>query len=261
MLLQKKPKVILLHGFLGSSLDWSDSLAGLEDLAEWVPLDLPGHGQDASLPTKFEDAFAKIAAVSVAPNQPLYLVGYSMGGRIALLWALANPGRVSRMVILSSHTGTDESASRWMFDQSWANRFSSEPLQTVIHDWYQQPLFTPLRQHSIFEKVLQKRALGNGHSLAAALLAFSVSKQGNLLPKVPLLPPTHWLFGEFDRSYRDLWCCLREKYHQSVKVIPKVGHALLVESPLSVQKSLSRTIRAAPVERRLLTVVDQPGQR
>ena len=87
---KRLPRIIFLHGFLGSGGDWLPLARTLCDDYCCVMVDLPGHGKASFRETPpsdgfFEqtvDALAELLRQSAFP--PSYLVGYSMGGRIAL---------------------------------------------------------------------------------------------------------------------------------------------------------------------------------
>lgn len=88
--------VVLLHGFLSSSLQWRGTLARCPDLRLIAP-DLPGHGLSALprqplTPARYTDALEawadrlRLGAVT--------LIGHSMGGMVAVDWAARHPSRV-----------------------------------------------------------------------------------------------------------------------------------------------------------------------
>lgn len=99
------PPVLLLHGW-GGSFDaiwrragWCEALAaaGREVLA----LDLPGHGMAAQShdPQAYADLASLLSERLPAVHGPLDIVGYSLGGKLALELALREPARVRRLVI------------------------------------------------------------------------------------------------------------------------------------------------------------------
>ncbi|PJJ55686.1 alpha/beta fold hydrolase [Compostimonas suwonensis] len=101
--------VILVHGLRTSATMWRSQLAALD--ARGIPataVDLPGHGSRLGERFTLESALATIGdAVSSAQTfsglRP-YLVGFSLGGYLAIEWAAANPGRVSGLLIAGSGT-------------------------------------------------------------------------------------------------------------------------------------------------------------
>ena len=100
-------RLVALHGFTGRGDDYGRLAAELPDEFELVAPDWPGHGAKGGLRDK--DAYALAAHLrlidAAAGEGPVDLLGYSMGGRIALHWALANPARVSRLILIGASPG------------------------------------------------------------------------------------------------------------------------------------------------------------
>ena len=83
--------VVCLHGFLGRGSDWEALAPRLGDVCLYA-LDLPGHGEAIGAPrtaSVFETAAASVmATLDAAGLGRVPLVGYSMGGRLALYLSL-----------------------------------------------------------------------------------------------------------------------------------------------------------------------------
>jgi len=95
------PVVLLIHGAAGTRLDWSAELRRLPN-AGVIAVDLPGHGK-SPLPgrTSITDYAADIVALLDALHLPqAVIVGHSMGGAVASLYAGARPARVQRLVCM-----------------------------------------------------------------------------------------------------------------------------------------------------------------
>jgi pimeloyl-ACP methyl ester carboxylesterase len=97
---------LLLHGFLDSGASWDDVAAPLAraGIAVYAP-DLRGFGASDRVDRggyyHFPDYVADVAQLitQIAPKR-LLLVGHSMGGTVACLYAAARPDRVDRLVLL-----------------------------------------------------------------------------------------------------------------------------------------------------------------
>lgn len=98
--------VILIHGLAASLFDWNDlipALAGAGYAA--YALDLLGHGQSHKPEHlgeyTIENVFAHFSAWldSLQLDKPLILVGHSLGGYIAIQYALCHPERVHALVL------------------------------------------------------------------------------------------------------------------------------------------------------------------
>src|SRR3954447_14564797 len=103
--------VVLLHGFAGTRHGW-DLVAERLHPERYRPLalDLRGHGGARDVrPITFAACVADVAAA--APER-FVLCGYSLGGPVALHAALAHPERVSRLLLVASTAGIDDSELR-----------------------------------------------------------------------------------------------------------------------------------------------------
>ncbi len=101
-----------LHGFLGSGRNLGSFAKRLQGLhPEWRPVlvDLPGHGSSSpvSTPSCLKDFAEPIHALidSLAPGQPVDVMGHSLGGRTALALAKAWPESLARVVLLDIAPG------------------------------------------------------------------------------------------------------------------------------------------------------------
>ena len=98
------PPLVLLHGAGGAADLWQPQLDGLADVARIVALDLPGHGPLGGRGKPSIAAYAEwLDGLLVAlGEEPPVLVGHSMGGAIAQTLALARPGRLAGLILVST---------------------------------------------------------------------------------------------------------------------------------------------------------------
>lgn len=99
-----RPPVVFLHGFGGHHGVWGEVRARLGADARAIAYDLPGHGASLALreavsPRKAAAAF--LADLRERGVAAFHLVGHSMGGAIATLMALAEPGRIASLTLLA----------------------------------------------------------------------------------------------------------------------------------------------------------------
>src|SRR5690242_21267669 len=95
--------LVLLHGFTGSAASWDDVVAALPGVHSVRPA-LLGHApeSDAARAVRtWSDEIARLGAL--LPPEPVHLVGYSLGARLALALALAlrSPGRLTHLTLIS----------------------------------------------------------------------------------------------------------------------------------------------------------------
>lgn len=104
------PPLVLLHGFAMHGGLFAPVLPALAGRARVHVVDLPGHGWSA--PVAPFDMGSIVAAVDAAidaatdgattRDEPLTVLGWSLGGQIAMRWALARPGRIAKLVLVAT---------------------------------------------------------------------------------------------------------------------------------------------------------------
>lgn len=100
------PDLVLVHGYTTTSEFWAQEAHRLSEKFRVVRFDLLGHGKSpAPLDAEYTiEAFASDVETLIGElhlENPV-LAGLSMGGAIALQVALANPGLVSKLVLVST---------------------------------------------------------------------------------------------------------------------------------------------------------------
>ncbi len=100
--------VLFIHGNLSSSTFWEETMLALpQGFAAFAP-DLRGYGQSAPLPVDatrgmrdFSDDLASIVSV-LGVAQPIHVVGHSLGGCIAMQFAIDHPQRLRRLALVAT---------------------------------------------------------------------------------------------------------------------------------------------------------------
>ncbi len=232
---------VLVHGFTGSSASWRaglvDGLAGAGLTP--VMVDLPGHGPEAGLtdPSRFtlESVLARIGA---AGSWPADLIGYSMGGRIALHFAAAFPERVRRLVLESASAGLEteaERAERRAADAALAARIVSEGMEWFVEHWEAQPLFEPRSRldPAILARERELRMRNDARSLAATLTGLGTGSLPSLWDRLGRIEtPTLLIAGELDGKFVQIAERMtRAMPHARMVVVPGAGHTVHLEAP------------------------------
>ena len=232
--------LVLLHGFLGSAADWEALMDGLApDLAS-LALNLPGHGTDPDpVPedATFEEVVEALHTFLAQIETPqIDLLGYSMGGRVALGLMTADPERIRRAVLVGASPGLDEEVereARTVADGALADALEEGPFEAWLEAWYEQPLFDDLRSAAGFGDMLARRRTGRPEALATALRALSPGRQPPLRQRLATCPVRALLIsGARDAKYTALNRGLAQAnpLFESVTV-PDAGHAPHLENP------------------------------
>jgi 2-succinyl-6-hydroxy-2,4-cyclohexadiene-1-carboxylate synthase len=251
---QELPKIVFLHGFLGSGSDWLPFAEKLNDRFCCVLVDLPGHGE-STIPENAEtEGFFMRTVDSLAGKirqlsaEPCVLAGYSMGGRIGLALALRYPELFSKALIISSSPGLrteEEKEVRRKSDEGIARKIERN-FEGFIRFWYDQPLFSTLKSHALFHEVEARRKKGSPEQLARALRLLGTGSQPSFWNDLPdCLLPILFCVGEKDEKYVEIGhqmekVCLAS----SLECFKGCGHTLHIENPELFLTCLERFIES-----------------
>lgn len=235
--------VVFLHGLLGSQHDWASCFAHLSILPQIRPLtlDLPCHGNSQQITCQhFSDLRQQLhTTLTELIDEPFWLVGYSLGGRIALDYSVhclnsQRLGTILEGTNIGLQTATERQA-RLENDQKWARRFQTEPIAHVLADWYQQPVFKGLTADKRLD-LITHRQQNCGERIAQMLLATSLATQDDF--------STHdwhnlyFLIGERDNKF----CQLATQHRLPHRLIENAGHNAHWENPLGFMQQLKQII-------------------
>jgi len=234
--------VILLHGFTGASDAWGSSIVDGLSTAGHRPalVDLPGHGRRAGStdPAEFTLDATCLSISAAGDGQPGPLAGYSMGGRIALAYAVRHPERVTRLVLESASPGLaseEERAARRASDEELALRLESWGIEAFVDHWESLPIFGTQRVLPPETRRAQReRRLSNDpHSLAAALRGLGTGALPSMWEALPGLDaPTLLIVGELDRKFVSIAERMAALLPDArIVTVPGAGHAVHLERP------------------------------
>ncbi len=145
------PPLLLLHGFTGSAQTMSDLAAEIKG-HKTICMDLPGHGESVVSTSlrhyKFPAQRHNISNLLKAQNiQKIHLLGYSMGARIALDFALKNQEKISSLILISATAGLmsrSQRRDRRIQDRALAKSIQDrdkDGMKQFVKEWMSQPLF------------------------------------------------------------------------------------------------------------------------
>jgi 2-succinyl-6-hydroxy-2,4-cyclohexadiene-1-carboxylate synthase len=241
-LTDKAEDIVLLHGFAATRRTW-EGVEGHLPAERYRPLalDLPGHGElaDAPRPLTFEGCVQSV--LDRAPER-FVLVGYSMGGRVALHVALAAPQRIARLVLVATTAGIedpDERAQRHETDHSLANQVERGTIADFVDRWRSQPMFAedPLEVGAL-ARADQSR--NRPDSIAAALRGIGTGEMQPLWERLgELNMPATVLVGTRDVKFRLLGERMASLLPDARLLVVPGGHGLPFEVPASVAEAIS----------------------
>lgn len=250
--------LLLLHGFTGSSEEWSALIPRLAQLREAIAVDLIGHGHSAAPADSERYTMERcvgdlLALLDQLGLEQIDLLGYSMGGRVALHLAAAAPDRIGRLILESASPGIAdpvERAARVAGDNTLAERIEREGIEWFANHWASIPLFASQAALPAEERAaLRSRRLRcSPVGLAESLRGMGAGRQASLWDRLPTINmPTLLIIGELDAKYVSIGVKMaREMSHAQHSVIAAAGHTVHLEQPQSFAEIVVRYLEETP---------------
>lgn len=223
---------------MGSSLDWIRNNIS-RDLNGFA-VDLPGHGKSLDLsPEAYQ--FTNVAgllreSLLNAGVSEMDLVGYSMGGRIALGFTRRFPDMVRHLVLESTSPGLvshQERKLRAELDAERAEQLRSDQ-NLFQREWLDMDLFSSLRTRTeIRDMLIRERSNGSATEWARALESLSPAEHPDFRSWLARTSTTATcITGALDRKYTRIACDLNRKNKRIRHIsVQDAGHNVHLEQP------------------------------
>lgn len=247
--------VLLLHGFTGCHANWNALMAALSANYRVIAVDLLGHGRTDAPgdPARYamQHAAADLMALMTALDEPrFHLLGYSMGGRLALFTALTYGERVRSLVLESASPGlasADERAARARADEALAAAIERDGIAAFVARWEALPLFaSQARLPDATRARLRAQRLANRPGgLANSLRGMGTGVQPSLwsqLPQahMPVLLVTGAEDGKFCAIARQMAAQMAPARHVT---IDDAGHTVHLEQPAEYRRVITEFLQ------------------
>lgn len=235
--------LLLLHGFTGSSAAWHAVIPDLALGHHLIMPDLLGHGRTAAPTNPDRYAMDAAAADLAALLEELDVAqadvaGYSMGGRLALYFALSYPERVRRLVLESASPGLATAAERQgrrQQDEALAARIEREGIERFVDFWEGLPLWRSQEQldEAVRARVRALRLANRPQGLAHSLRGMGTGVQPSLWQELKqVTQPVLLLVGQLDEKF----VVINERMaaelpHGELALVAGAGHTVHLERP------------------------------
>lgn len=231
--------ILFLHGFTGCGDNWQYITDPLSPDFQTITIDLPGHGKTDSPADPARTQLEAVAAdlhkfITHVIESPVHLVGYSMGGRLALYFALHYPDSIRKLVLESASPGLASEAERQArraSDDQLAARILQNGIAAFVEEWDNLPLFAS-QSPEIRQRLHTQRLQNNPLGLANSLRGMGTGVQPSLWDLLPSLkPPALILNGALDTKFvaiGEQMARLMPTAHQ--QIFPNVGHTVHLEA-------------------------------
>lgn len=230
--------LVMLHGFTGSSDTWRSLIASWQDRYQIITVDLPGHGRTRmGTPRNMEACCRDLDALFQHIGlEKFHLVGYSMGGRTALSYAVSYPAMVASLILESASPGLEshqERVARITQDEKLANRILSEGIQDFVNYWENIPLFATQKRLSEEKKqmIRLERLSQCAEGLHDSLLYMGTGSQTSLWGQLPQMKiPILLLAGALDEKFIRINQRMEKLLpNAKLSIVSRAGHAIHVE--------------------------------
>jgi 2-succinyl-6-hydroxy-2,4-cyclohexadiene-1-carboxylate synthase len=246
-------RLILLHGFAGLPAFWAPVRRHLPLEVEVLAPALAGHGGPP--PVAGDGAFLeevdRLARLIQQRNfTSAHLVGYSLGGRLALGLAVQFAELFSGATLIGAHPGLvdpEERRRRIESDEIWARQLEEEGLEAFLDAWQAQPLFSTQSAEQRQRQRRLRRAL-SASALAAALRAFSLGRMPAYRSALAALPlPVRWVAGSADTKFLEIATQAALAHPRgTLTSIEGAGHNVVLEQPQALARLLTTPLFPTP---------------
>lgn len=220
--------LVMVPGFMQPASAWQPVATLLAERYPSVPLEHRAHD--------YEGRLAEIAEA----GEGAALIGYSLGGRLALHAALRGPGRYRALITVGVSGGLDDPAERQArrdADDRLAAWMESASIEEVVDTWERQPIFAD-QSDALVDDQRPGRLAQDPAQLALLLRTAGQGALGpvwNELPRLEL--PLLALAGGRDERYRAAATRIAELAPNARgATVEGAGHAAHLQRPEAVAK-------------------------
>src|SRR5699024_5283755 len=227
--------LVLLHGFTGTKETWRQFIEFTKRTYRILTVDLPGHGQTVAkqkvtMEQFTEDLYELTRSVQF---HTFHLLGYSLGGRSALSYALHYPETIRSLVLESAAPGLeaeDERQQRIEADKRLAEMIIEKGLKHFVAYWENIPLFASQKQLSEETKlaIRNERLSQSAIGLTQSLLGMGTGAQPSWWAHLVTIQfPVLLIVGLFDEKFVEINKAIATEVTTStLHIVEGAGHAV-----------------------------------
>ncbi len=196
------PRLVLLHGWALNSHVWDDVVPRLASEFTLECVDLPGHGASAWAP-QITDLDTLADAVAPYLGAQCHLLGWSLGGTVALRLAIEHAARIEKLVLVAS-------TAKFVASPDWPSAMQPAVLEhfaarlredypATVREFLTLQVRGDERAHEAL-RILRRRVLVAGEVDTAALrIGLEILRQTDLRADLPRIrTPALVIAGERD---------------------------------------------------------------
>ena len=245
--------LVLLHGFAQSSQTWEPIAAQLAQDRYVVALDFIGHGKSdkPNVPESYEMSAMLDALTGLLRwlwVDRIDLLGYSMGGRIALAYACTHPHHVKSLILESTGLGPKTAQQHQAMlrrDLENIEKLSTGDIEGFMNEWELQPVFESQKHlpPQVKEQLHASRINNDPRALALTVRGSGHHTMPDISQRIKRLPfPVLYIAGILDRRYLKIAESLQHTKGISCMLL-NAGHNTHLEAPESFVKIVNAFLR------------------
>ncbi|MER2059082.1 MAG: 2-succinyl-6-hydroxy-2,4-cyclohexadiene-1-carboxylate synthase [Niallia sp.] len=235
--------LLLLHGFTGDSGTWLPFIPVWKKNYKVITVDIVGHGKtdspedvaDFSMKESMDHLKEIIDSLRISP---VHLLGYSMGGRLALAYCIEYPETVKKLILESASPGLkteEEQRQRRIQDEKLGDSILEQGIINFVDKWEKIPLFKSQERldSTVKQTIRNQRLANNPIGLAYSLKGMGTGAQSSYWSQISKIKTdTLLLTGELDPKFNQI---AEEMVKSNKKMrhlnVNDAGHAIHVEKP------------------------------
>lgn len=237
------PALMMLHGFTGCAQSWDQLEPALSPRFAMILPDLPGHGRtqapDDPARYRMERCVADLIAILDALDiERTHLLGYSMGGRLALAAAIEHQDRIASLILESASPGLADAAQRQAraaSDNALADLIERDGVEEFVARWERMPLFATQERlpQAVRAQVRTRRLANDCGGLANSLRGLGTGVQPSLWERLgELRIPCLIMAGEMDAKFSAIAQSMAAAIAGSrLALVADAGHTIHLEQP------------------------------
>jgi 2-succinyl-6-hydroxy-2,4-cyclohexadiene-1-carboxylate synthase len=230
---QIKNPILVIGGFLSTHEDFELMVHEIKKFLNPVVILLP----EGDFPTVLDKIRAFIESTF---SHPIPVIGYSMGGRVALELLDQFPDLFSHVICISSRLKLEgfESKKREEFEKEVHQKLKNLEMDPFLKWWYSLPIFAG---YSPNESLLRVKAQFDPRTVLKQFQTLSIMNQKT--HSFPFKLSVHLIYGEKDPLKKEMEDCLKESLEPIfIHSIEKSGHLVHLEKPLQLAKLLRKVL-------------------
>ncbi len=241
--LGKGEPLLFLHGFTGDTSTWEEITQQLTEHYQCILIDIIGHGKTES-PERYERYMIEQVADDIKNIldqlniSKVSIIGYSMGGRLGLTFALLYPELIHRLILESSTPGLaneEKRKERREADSKLADSIEKNGVEAFINYWENISLFSTQKKLPLEKRraIRQQRLSQNPTGLSNSLRGMGTGSQPSWWHRIGDISfPFMMIVGGKDIKFCQIADSMKElNQNLVIKTIDSAGHANHVEEP------------------------------